>query len=141
MTATPVQREGVKKRSKVHYEVRGHSRKLLPIISSLDRLDHDDRAWQTVRERVSLVEQTAASLLEFVDSTFKDTTNTNQETRMHDLQRIIHQLSDHTKAALCAQHDLFTEHRKVCVTALALRESSASELCGEENVQCLDAHA
>jgi hypothetical protein len=134
MTATPAHREGIKKLRRLHYEVRGHSRKLLPIISSLDRLDHDEQAWQHVRERVSRVEQTSASLLELVDSTFKNTTNTNnenQDTRMHDLQKIVHQLSDHTKAALCAQHDLFTEHRKVCVTALALRESSVSEMCGE----------
>lgn len=104
-----------KRQSKLKYEFRGHAAKLKPIISSLDRLDHDDSAWSDVRTRVKLVEQTLSTLLEKLDAA-QTTTHTDE------LRTSVDLLATHCRDALRAQHDLFAEHRRLCVSALALRE-------------------
>ena len=97
------------------YSTTGHSKKLEPIIFSLDRFDHDPTAWKPVRDRVERLQISFELLMRNVEP------NTHEHLA---LQRL-HDLCFET---IRMQTDLFHEHRRVCVSALRLKTHTPASL-------------
>ena len=93
------------------YSSSGHAKKLLPIIESLDRYDHDPNSWQDVKDRVTELTQTFDHLLHSVQA------NTREREALHTLRDLCFD-------TIRVQAEIFHQHRHVCVDALRLKKLS-----------------
>ena len=97
------------------YSTTGHSKKLQPIILSLDRFDHDPTAWKPVRDQVDRLQNSFDLLMR----------NVEPDTHEHQALQRLHDLCFET---IRMQTDLFHEHRRVCVAALRLKTHTPASL-------------
>lgn len=90
------------------YRRGGHSQKLVPIIDNLSKLDFTQEPWSEIKTRVQIMEESFEVVLLTLpfDSPQRS---------------VVCSLLDASRAALSAHNDLFANHRRLCVSALALR--------------------
>ena len=90
------------------YQSNGHAKKLKPIISSLDHLDHNPAAWAELKKSI---EKMATGWDALLDQAGEGTVAHAALMAQRDL----------CTNALRVQSDLFHNHRKTCVQALRLQ--------------------
>jgi hypothetical protein len=90
----------------------GHSKKLEPIIASLDRFDNDASTWQPLRDRVDAL---TLGWNEIICQLPQNTPEYALMNRQRDL----------CFEALQLQSEFFHAHRQTCVEALKLRRNRA----------------
>jgi hypothetical protein len=90
------------------YRHAGHARKLAPIIENLSRLDFSQEPWSEIKQRIETMEASFEAVLLQIPA------NSPQ-------RPVVCELLEAARAALSAQNDLFSSHRRLCVSALQLR--------------------
>ena len=86
----------------------GHSKKLIPIIENLSKLDFTIEAWSDVKQRVNVMEEAFRTVMLTVPFDSPD-------------RIIVQMLLDLSRAALRAHDEVFLHHRRLCVDALHLK--------------------